>query len=148
MSLRINSNGKNTEKEAQKNYIYQKHGISEALFDSSMVWYTRESKELMAIYENLDAILAVDGLDSLFIGAADLGRSIKGRNDGTDLQVVYNDICKRVRAKDRFLGVAIGPTAEEAKRVKDLGAQWVVFGMDVKALALGLKSNLDAVAEY
>ena len=54
LSLSINSNGKNTEKEAQKNYIYQKHGISEALFDSSMVWYTRESKELMAIYENLE----------------------------------------------------------------------------------------------
>lgn len=54
LSLSINPNGKNTEKEAQKNYIYQKHGISEALFDSSMVWYTRESKELMAIYENLE----------------------------------------------------------------------------------------------
>lgn len=103
--------------------------------------------ETMEGYENLDEILAVEGLDSLFIGAADLGRSIKGRNDGTVLQTVYNDICKRVREKDRFLGVAIGPTAEEAKRVKALGAQWVVFGMDVKALALGLKNNLEALGD-
>lgn len=54
LSLSMSSNGRNTEKEAQKNYIFQKYRINEALFDSSMVWYTRESKELMAIYENLD----------------------------------------------------------------------------------------------
>lgn len=54
LSLSMTQNGKNTEKEAQRNYIYQKYQISEALFDSSMVWYTRESSELMTIYENLD----------------------------------------------------------------------------------------------
>ena len=54
LSLSMSQNSENTEKEAQKNYVFQKHGISEAEFDSSMVWYTRESKELMAIYENLD----------------------------------------------------------------------------------------------
>lgn len=45
---------RNTEREAHKNYIFRKHGITEAEFDSSMVWYTRESKELMSIYENLN----------------------------------------------------------------------------------------------
>ena len=37
-----------------KNYLFQKHGITRADFDSSMVWYTRESKELMTIYDNLN----------------------------------------------------------------------------------------------
>ena len=104
--------------------------------------------ESMEGYDNLEEILAVEGLDSLFIGAADLGRSIKGRNDGTQMSVVYEDICKRVRAKGRFLGAAIGPTPEEAQRVKDLGVQWVVFGQDARALAMALKSNLDAIAEF
>ena len=54
LSLSMAQSSKNVEKEAQKNYIFQKHNISEAEFDSSMVWYTRESKELMAIYENLN----------------------------------------------------------------------------------------------
>ena len=54
LSLSMTQSSKNTEKEAQKNYIYKKYKISEALFDSSMVWYTRESKELMDIYQNLD----------------------------------------------------------------------------------------------
>ncbi len=104
--------------------------------------------ETMEGYENLEEILQVEGLDSLFIGAADLGRSIRGRNDGTELSVVYEDICKRVRARGKYLGVAIGPAREEAERVKNLGAQWVVFGQDTIILAKALKANLDALADY
>lgn len=104
--------------------------------------------ETMEGYEKLEEILNVEGLDSLFIGAADLSRSIRGRADGTQMTAVYEDICKRVRAKGRLLGVAIGPTPEEAQRVKELGAQWVVFGQDARALAGALKANLDALAEY
>lgn len=54
LMLSISDNSKNTEKAASKNYLFQKHGITQADFDSSMVWYTRESKELMTIYENLN----------------------------------------------------------------------------------------------
>ena len=103
--------------------------------------------ETMEGYENLDGIMSVNGIDSIFIGAADLGRSIIGRNDGTNLDTVYNDICKRVRATDKYLGVAIGANSADAKRVKDLGAQWVVFGQDVRALCDGLKANLNAVGD-
>ncbi len=103
--------------------------------------------ETMEGYENLDEIAKVDGIDSLFIGAADLGRSIKGRNDGTQLDSVYNDICKKVRAAGKYLGVAIGPSYEDAKRVQGLGAQWVVFGQDTIVLAKALKQNLDALGD-
>lgn len=54
LSMGMSGNSKNTEKEALKKYVFQKHGITEAEFDSSMVWYTRESNELLAIYTNLD----------------------------------------------------------------------------------------------
>ena len=54
LMLSISDNSKNTEKAASKNYLFQKHGITQADFDSSMVWYTRESKELMTIYDNLN----------------------------------------------------------------------------------------------
>lgn len=104
--------------------------------------------ETMEGYENLEEILRVEGLDSLFIGAADLSRSIRGRADGTELRAVYEDICRRVREKGRFLGAAIGPTPEEARHAKELGVQWVVFGQDARALAAALKANLDAVADY
>ena len=54
LMMSLSDNSKNTEKEARKNYVFQKHGITKADFDSSMVWYTRESKELMTIYDNLN----------------------------------------------------------------------------------------------
>ena len=54
LTMGMSDNSKNTEKEARKKYTFQKHGITAADFDSSMVWYTRESQELMSIYENLN----------------------------------------------------------------------------------------------
>lgn len=54
LMMSLSDNSKNTEREAQKSYVFQKHGITKADFDSSMVWYTRESKELMTIYNNLN----------------------------------------------------------------------------------------------
>ena len=41
-------------KQAYKNYLFKKHNITEAQFDSSMVWYTRNAYELSKIYQNLD----------------------------------------------------------------------------------------------
>lgn len=104
--------------------------------------------ETLEGYEHLDEIMEVPGIDSLFIGAADLSRSIAGSNKGYKLDVVYDDICKRVRAKGLTLGAAIGPCVEDAKRVVSKGVQWVVFGQDSRILATGLKSNLDAVKDF
>lgn len=41
-------------KKALQDYVFQKHGITEAEFDSSMVWYTRHTIELAEIYSNLN----------------------------------------------------------------------------------------------
>lgn len=57
LAMGMHSNLKSAEnyqKDAYKNYVFKKHRITEALFDSSMVWYTRNSVELASIYENLD----------------------------------------------------------------------------------------------
>lgn len=43
----------NAEKAAYREYVFKKHGINEAIFDSSMVWYTRNSKLLTEMYTNL-----------------------------------------------------------------------------------------------
>lgn len=113
----------------------------------SKVWKIAQIETLEG-YEALDGILTVDGIDSLFIGAADLSRSISGRNDDTDIDAVYKDICRKVRQAGKYLGAAIGATKTEASRAKNLGVQWVVFGQDARALAGTLKNNLDEIAEY
>ncbi len=43
----------NYQKEAYKQYVFAKHQVTEAEFDSSMVWYTRHADELAAIYKKL-----------------------------------------------------------------------------------------------
>jgi len=44
----------NHQKNSLMNYVYDKHQITAEVFDSSMVWYTREAQELTAIYEKLE----------------------------------------------------------------------------------------------
>ena len=42
-------------KEPYKNYALAKHGIDEALFDSSLAWYSRHTSYIVSIYENLES---------------------------------------------------------------------------------------------
>lgn len=53
-TLGNNLSGSEYEKRrAYYEYVFQKHQVTEAEFDSSMVWYTRHTQELSQIYENL-----------------------------------------------------------------------------------------------
>ena len=56
LSLSMSNNLKVDEsykKKAFQDYVFQKHDITEAEFDSSMVWYTRHTNELAEIYSKL-----------------------------------------------------------------------------------------------
>lgn len=53
-TLGNNLSGADAQKrEAYYDYVFKKHQVTEAEFDSSMVWYTRHTDELSRIYENL-----------------------------------------------------------------------------------------------
>lgn len=43
----------NYQKEAYRNYVFEKHHVTEAEFDSSMVWYTRHTEELATLYKRV-----------------------------------------------------------------------------------------------
>ncbi|MBO5228639.1 MAG: host specificity protein [Lachnospiraceae bacterium] len=104
--------------------------------------------ETLEGYKNLDEILKVEGFDSLFIGCAELGRSIKGSGEDYDIDVIFKEVCSKVREAGLYMGAAIGPTVADAKRVTDAGVQWTVFGQDSRILAVGLKANLDALKDF
>lgn len=97
-------------------------------------------------YRNLDDILGVEGIDSLFIGMADMSRSLAGVSGSPKPDTVFTDICIRARAAGRMLGCAIGADREDARRVVKAGVQWVVFGQDSRILAEGLRTNLKEVS--
>lgn len=50
----------NYKKNAYSAYVFKKHQVTEAEFDSSMVWYSRHGDELSAIYDNLKKRLETD----------------------------------------------------------------------------------------
>lgn len=104
--------------------------------------------ETLEGYRNLDEILQVKGFDSFFIGAADMGRSIKGSGEDIDLNHVIDDVSTRVRKAGFYMGAAIGPNPASAKRHMDVGVQWVVFGQDARIMSSGLKANLDALKDF
>ena len=95
-------------------------------------------------YENLDEIMAVNGIDSLFIGAADLSRSIAGKypNGEKTLDEIYDDICRRVRSKGIILGAAGGTTRKDVLPLIEKGVQWLVCGQDARILSAGMRDNL------
>jgi 2-dehydro-3-deoxyglucarate aldolase/4-hydroxy-2-oxoheptanedioate aldolase len=103
--------------------------------------------ETMEGYQNVDAILDVEGIDSLFIGSADLSRSIQGLNDPTiTLDSVFADLVEKIGKSDKVLGAYVNANREEATAAKKMGIQWVVNGQDSRTLAMGMKANLEAIS--
>ena len=54
-------------KEPYKNYALAKHGIDEAVFDSSMAWYSRHTGQIVQIYENVERRVSsrLDAIESV-----------------------------------------------------------------------------------
>jgi len=85
--------------------------------------------------DNLDAILAVEGVDGVFFGPSDLSASLGyiGNAAHPEVQKVIEDGIRRVRAAGKAPGIL---TADEtlAKRYLELGALFVAVGIDVNLL--------------
>jgi 2-keto-3-deoxy-L-rhamnonate aldolase RhmA len=82
--------------------------------------------------DELDAILEIEGLDSVVIGPADLSLAM-----GLELDLNHpvlldriEDIATRARAAGLFVGAGMGPDAAYARRLAGLGVQWLQIGCD------------------
>jgi 4-hydroxy-2-oxoheptanedioate aldolase len=86
--------------------------------------------------ENLEAIAAVDGVDALFIGPADLAATMGhlGNSGHPEVMAAVEKGIARARAAGKPVGLL---TIEEktARRYLELGAQFVAVGVDVTLLA-------------
>lgn len=67
-------------------YVFKKHGTTEAVFDSSMVWYTRHAEILSKIYERVSKKLKTEQneIDNL-IGIRDHKPKISAAGDSIDI---------------------------------------------------------------
>lgn len=88
--------------------------------------------------DNLDAIVATDGVDGVFIGPADLSASIghPGNSNHPEVQSLIEDGIGRIVKGGKAAGIL---TADEtlARRYLELGATFVAVGLDNNILARG-----------
>jgi 4-hydroxy-2-oxoheptanedioate aldolase len=96
--------------------------------------------------ENLDAIAAVDGVDGVFIGPADLSAALGhlGRPSHVDVQQAIEDAIGRIRAAGRAAGILTADDAQ-ARRYLSLGCTFVAVGLDVNLL---MRATQDLAAKF
>ncbi|UVL86368.1 4-hydroxy-2-oxoheptanedioate aldolase [Pseudomonas sp. B21-028] len=97
-----------------------------------------ESREGLA---NLDAIAAVEGVDGVFIGPADLSASMgfRGNPGHPDVQAAIEDAIARIRQAGKAAGI-LSADEKLARRYIELGAAFVAVGVDTTVLMRGLQS--------
>lgn len=84
----------------------------------------------------LDDILAVEGVDGVFIGPADLSTDMgfKGNSAAPEVRAAIADAIARIKAAGKAPGI-LGVTEEAIQAYADMGAQFLAVGMDVLVLA-------------
>lgn len=84
---------------------------------------------------NLDAILAVDGVDAVFIGPADLAASLGhlGESGHPEVRSAIEDALRRIRASGKAAGIFV-TDPELAAKYRGIGASFVAVGADASLL--------------
>ncbi|WP_412552432.1 HpcH/HpaI aldolase family protein [Shimia sp. MIT1388] len=92
--------------------------------------------ETRTAIKNLDSILAVEGVDGVFIGPADLSADMgfPGQPEAPEVQAVIKDAITRIAAAGKAPGILTFSMAA-AKTYLDLGATFVAVGIDTVVLA-------------
>lgn len=97
--------------------------------------------ETRAALENIEAIAAVDGVDGIFIGPADLSASMghPGNAQHPDVRDAIADAIVRIRACGKAPGILMLDEAQ-AQECLELGALFVAVAMDMLLLARGAEA--------
>ncbi len=83
-------------------------------------------------YDNLDEILAVDGVDGVFVGPSDLSAGLGHLGNPThpDVQAAIFDIQKRCQSAGKPAGI-LTPVEDEARAYLEAGFTFVAVGSDL-----------------
>ncbi len=96
--------------------------------------------------DSIEAIAAVDGIDGLFIGPADLAASLgfPGEPNNPVVRAAIEDAVRRIHACRKPAGI-LTPDALFAKNLMALGVTFVAVGIDAMAL---VKASESLLAQY
>ena len=99
--------------------------------------------ETRAAIENLDDILAVEGVDCVFIGPADLSADMGylGNPGAEEVQAVIADAGRRIRAAGKAAGI-LHYDSTDYPRYLDLGFNFLGIGADVSLMRTSFAATL------
>jgi 2-keto-3-deoxy-L-rhamnonate aldolase RhmA len=101
--------------------------------------------ESVAAYENLDALIGVEGVDGVFMGPHDLSVSIGAPEQwhNPTLLRLIEDVIRRCRAAGIGVGVHLSPifTPEQTAVFTSLGMNWILDGADITHATQSLKQR-------
>lgn len=82
--------------------------------------------------EQVDEIVAVEGIDSVVIGPSDLANSMGylGQLDHADVVAAIGTIIEKTKTAGKFIGMGLGADEELVNRAVGWGVQWVQAGGD------------------
>ena len=94
----------------------------------------------MKSVENIDAIAAVDGVDSVFVGPADLSADmgLPGQITHPEVEAAIRHAFDRINAAGKAVGI-ISFNPDKLQEYIDWGARFVAVGGDVSILARGIR---------
>lgn len=92
---------------------------------------------------NLDTILAVEGLDVIFVGPYDLSQSlgVPGEVEHPKVLEAVEDIVNRCRHAGKYVGTFV-ETPERAAAYRDAGVRYLAYGVDVGFFADACRATL------
>jgi 4-hydroxy-2-oxoheptanedioate aldolase len=103
-----------------------------------------ETREALA---NLDDILAVPGLDAIFLGPSDLSITLSRGEvlnlTGAEVEKALDHALSRAKAAGKIAG-AYAPTGERAAEFAKRGFSFIALGGDTVALRAGAQAALKA----
>ncbi len=97
--------------------------------------------ETQQALDNLEKIAAVEGVDGVFIGPADLHASLgyPGETNNPKVMPIIDDAIRRIRKAGKAPGILTGVEAD-ARRWLDCGGLFVAVGADTGVLARGTEA--------
>ncbi|MEQ1862924.1 MAG: aldolase/citrate lyase family protein [Chthoniobacteraceae bacterium] len=102
--------------------------------------------ESVAAYENLDALIAVPGVDGVFMGPHDLSVSLEAPEqwENPALIALIEDVIRRCRAARIGVGLHLNAAVFDAAQTQqflNLGMNWILDGADVAHASRALKQR-------
>ncbi|MBX3413756.1 MAG: hypothetical protein KF708_13780 [Pirellulales bacterium] len=111
---------------------YGRQSVADFLAASNQHLFVAVQIEHVAAYDDLDAILQVEGIDSIVVGPYDLSSSfgVPGEIEHPQVAGAIHSIVERSRRAGRYVGLGMFPDVEQAVAAQRLGVQWVQCGTD------------------